>query len=152
MDTSETLLPGKDFVLNEAEVVKNTHFLRLPASTNLFAGPERASYEALRSAYLIVKRERPVVPCPTNTVMPRRRMSKHQRSKLYSVYLRPWTLSQKLASADVPFAGDLGLRMDGDSDAVRTKWKQYTQQVWPHAFNVVRNFMANALADGSELC
>ncbi len=118
----------------------------LPRSSTVFAGPERVTYEKLRSSWLIVKRETPAVPCPTNTVMPRRNMSKDQHAKLFSIYLRPWTLSEKLGSADVPFAGKLGLATCDSPGTVRTLWKQYLQEVWHHAVSAVRNFMSNSMA------
>ena len=75
-------------------------------------------------------------------------MNKYHRAKLYSVYLRPWTLSRKLATSSVPFAGDLGLGCKGEIGTVRTVWKAYTQEVLPHAVRNIRNFMLNSLAEG----
>ena len=142
-------MPGEDFVVNETLVTNASHLFMLPRSSAVFAGPERVTYEKLRSSWLIVKRETPVVPCPTNTVMPRRNMSKEQRAKLFSVYLRPWTLSEKRGSSDVPFAGDLGLPTCDSAGTVRTLWKEYLQKVWPHAVRTVSNFMSNSMA-GSQ--
>ena len=78
-----------------------------------------------------------------------RSMSKEQRPKLFSVYLRPWTLSEKRGSSDVPFAGDLGLPTCDSAGTVRTLWKEYLQNVWPHAVRTVSNFMSNSMA-GSQ--
>jgi len=130
------------------------HFFMLLKGSDTFKGPPRGSYEMLRNSWIIVLRNTPVVPFPSNTVLPRKQMSKHQRAKLFSVYLRPWTLSSKLGSEDVPFAGDLGVATSDDVGTVRIRWKAYLQSVWPHAARIVRNFMANCLAesrrDGDE--
>ena len=48
-----------------------------------------------------------MVPCPEQTPLPNRRMSKEARGKIYSVYLRPWTLAKPLATEFVPFLADL---------------------------------------------
>ncbi len=144
---SAVLIAGEDYVLNEVEFFKSSHLFRLPASTAVFAGAPRVFYEQLRNSWLIVKRESPVVPCPTATVLPTRSMSKHQRAKLYNVYLRPWTLLEKLADADVLFAGDFGLPSADSVGTVRQQWKQYIRNIWPHALRTVRNFMANSWAE-----
>ena len=123
------------------------HLFMLPKSSEIFDGPARISYAKLRESWIIVLRNVPVVPFPANTVIPRRQMSKHHRAKLFSVYLRPWTLAHKLGNKDVPFAGDLGLDTSDDCGTVRIQWKAYLQNVWPHAVRTVRNFMANCMAE-----
>ena len=147
----ETLIAGEDYVLNEVEYNRlnrrSTHLFRLPDSVTVFAGAPRVFYEQLRNSWLIIKRETPVVPCPTQTVLPTRRMSKHQRAKLYNVYLRPWTLFEKLADEDVLFAGDFGVPSANSVGTVRQQWKGYMQNILPHALRTVRNFMANSWAE-----
>ena len=144
---SSDLVVCEDFVPNEKVIGQQPHLFMLPQCSAIFAGPPRVHYEKLRSSWLIVRRGSPVVPCPTNTVMPRRNMSKHQRAKLCSVYLRSWTLCAKLGSCDVPFAGDLGLGTSDSVGTVRAKWKQYLQAVWPHSVRTIRNFVSNSLAE-----
>ena len=46
----------------------------------------------LRSRWYLRRRRRPMVPRPTNTRMPDQEKDAERRSKLYSLYLRPWTL------------------------------------------------------------
>ena len=41
---------------------------------------------------------------------------KEQRAKLCSLYLRPWTMLRRIASADVPHIADLDLCRRQDSD------------------------------------
>ena len=97
-----------------------------------------------------MKRETPVVPCPTQTALPTRRMSKHQRAKLYNIYLRPWTLNNKLDDEDVLFAGDFGLPTQDSVGTVGQQWKDYIPKIWPHALRTVRNFMAISLAESQK--
>ena len=97
--------------------------------------------------------------CP----MPSRRKSKEFRSKVYSFYLRPWTLLRTQATLDVPFLGHLHYArtdlanmssnveeevLDPESGSIRKAWKEYTRQALPHAFTQVRNFMLASIAEG----
>ena len=53
------------------------------------------------------RRLRPMVPSPCNTPMPDKYRSEDYRGRLYSVYLRPWTLHKPWASRHVPHICDL---------------------------------------------
>ncbi len=55
----------------------------------------------------------------------------------------------KTRQHDVPFAGYLGLPTCDSAGTVRTLWKEYLQEVWPHAVRTVSNFMSNSMA-GSQ--
>ena len=68
---------GEDFKIDEAEFKKKSYLFILPPSKEVFAGPELVTYEQLQASWLLVKHGKPVVPCPTNTVLLRRSMSKH---------------------------------------------------------------------------
>ena len=97
--------------------------------------------------------------CP----MPSRRKSKESRSKILSVYLRPWTLFRGGSTLEVPFLGYLQycehqLRRAEEIDKyphevckesdIRAAWKEYNRETLPHAFRQVRNFMLDSLAEG----
>jgi len=77
-------------------------------------------------------------------------MSKHQRAKLYMVYLHPWTLAEQIGTADVPFIGSIILPSANSVGTVRGVWKKYIQQVYPHAMRTIRNFMANSWAESHK--
>lgn len=79
-------------------------------------------FEIFRHTWILLRRTRPVVPCPENTPMPGRKCTKEQRATLLSIYLRPWTLVQEQASVHVPFLPDLRL--------TRAEWElRYTGRV-----------------------
>ena len=99
--------------------------------------------------------------------MPGKRMSKDTRSKVLSVYLRPWTLAKRASTVDVPFLSDLNktraalqattateaasAKADPDSGggiSIRKAWKEYLIQVLPHARTQIKNFMLACLAEG----
>eukprot|EP00973_Karenia_brevis_P070771 9836961-Karenia_brevis.AAC.1 len=48
------------------------------------------------------KRMKPMVPAPHNSPMPDTQNGREAASRLYSIYMRPWTLNQSIATADVP--------------------------------------------------
>ena len=146
--SKEPLLIGEDYILNEAEFRTSPHLFRLPSSTEVFQGAPRVFYEQLRNSWLICKRQSPVVPYPSETVLPcGRYMSKHQRAKLCNVYLRPWTLFDTIADVDVIFAGDFGLPSMYSVGTVRQQWKEYLHNILPHAMRTIRNFIANSWAE-----
>ena len=75
-----------------------------------------------------------MVPCPEKAPPPNRQISKEARAKLFSVYLRPWTLAPPMATADVPFLGDLAAAPAGadellakvsEKESFRLNWKEY---------------------------
>ena len=74
---------GVDFVLNE-EVVSNLPFLFPYPATKIFFGSQgNATYTLFRNTWLLIRRERPVIPCPERCPMPGKRMSKDTRSKVF---------------------------------------------------------------------
>ena len=120
------------------------------------------SYTNFRENWILCRRTRPMVPCPENTPLPNRRISKEQRAKRLSIYLRPWTLSRKMRTEDVPHLTELaGITVSTDkhpdddpmgaasrSQSFRGEWKKYLTQVWPHSKRCVQSFMLTCLAEG----
>jgi len=49
------------------------------------------------------------IPQPEKSPLPRGGMDPEERAKLFSVYLRPWTLSDVFASAHVPHLKNLNV-------------------------------------------
>ena len=102
-------------------------------------------------------------PCPENTPMPNSKMTSEQRSKIYSLYLRAWTLVKKDASVQVPFIEDLtltasqwesraqraeGLYPESASFTFREAWKDFLHRVPAVSFRQIRNFMMAVIAEG----
>ena len=120
-DASITFEPFVDYVLNE-KVVNDCSFLFpfLPAD-RMFSGAVPKRYVELRHSWLLMRRQRPVIPCPEQCPLPSRRMSKDRRAKILSVYLRPWTLASKLACRSVPLLKKLcNTGADAENDAPNT--------------------------------
>ena len=61
----------------------------------------------LRRRWYMTRRERPMVPAPSNTPMPDKQGNAEAKSRLYSLYLRPWTLDKAIATSEVPHITDL---------------------------------------------
>ena len=78
---------------------------------DIFVYPLRTNagekYERFRNTWFLRRRLKPHVPCPENTPMPNGKMTSEQRSKMFSIYLRAWTLVNDDASVEVPFIVDL---------------------------------------------
>ena len=96
-----------------------------------------------------------MVPCPENTPLPNRRISKESRAKLFSVYLCPWTLSSLMATTDMPFIVDLAWPpavqdelADTQMLAFRPTWKEYLASVLPRHERGARSFLPTCLAEG----
>ena len=102
-------------------------------------------------------------PCPENTPMPNSKMTSEQRSKIYSLYLRAWTLVKKDASVEVPFIEDLTLTAsqwesraqraealypESASFTFREAWKDFLHRVPAVSFRQIRNFMMAVIAEG----
>ena len=49
----------------------------------------------------MVRRHRPMVPAPENTPMPDKQKDLEAASRLYSLYMRPWTLDHEQANSEV---------------------------------------------------
>ena len=120
-------------------------------------GPCQAAMQLSERIWIMLRRLQPLVPCPENTPLPNRRISKDARAKYLSIYMRPWTLSQKMATAEVLFLLDLakapaGTAQQNSSEPSATEfralWKQYIHNVLPHAERGVLSFMLACLAAG----
>ena len=81
----EGCLPIEDYVFDESKVGSSTKpvkgFYRFPPVKKVFPqlkGTEKAcqNYERFRSMWCLQRRLIPMVPCPENTPLPNRRVSK----------------------------------------------------------------------------
>ena len=71
--------------------------------------PDEPGLADLRQHWYIHRRRRVHIPAPHRTHIPKvGRDNKETRGRLYSVYLRPWTLLPQLCSEEVPYLGSLG--------------------------------------------
>ena len=158
--------PGKDYVFTAG-------FLRRASqAADIVLFPDVGGYEELtrfRHIWYLQRRVRPVVPCPENTPLPSRRNTKEHRSKLLSIYLRPWTLLRELETAEVPFLTDLrytreewtrrsapGAPENQSAEAVptttiRRAWKDYLARVPPTSVRLVKNFLMTTMAEGRNV-
>ena len=98
----ESLVAGEDYVFDFAWIESKAGVYAFPESKIVFDGSAPNSYAAFRSSWILQRRLRPMVPCAENTPLPNRRISKDARAKLLSTYLKPWTLSKKMATVQVP--------------------------------------------------
>ena len=105
------MVAGEDYIFNFAKIEEQSGVFSKVYSFSegkkVFDGPVPSSYAAFRENWILLRRLRPKVQCPENTPLPIRRISKDARARILSIYLRPWTLSRKMATADVPFLLDL---------------------------------------------
>ena len=160
----ERALPGTHYSLNLKKIEREKDFLMIyPPRRDLPYAAQKA-YDVFRQSWIIVLRDRPVVPCPEQTPIPCRGWSKERRAKVFSIYLRPWTLVPDEASVDVPYILDLDLNkeawlkkkqlvttkqdLDGLKRSMRDAWKEYLYDRVPSAFATqVRNFIKTAFAE-----
>ena len=155
----EPCFPGVHYVLDEAHCKRSgSNLMQFPVRKGL-ADAAQASYETFRSSWILIRRSKPVVPCPEQTPLPSRKMSKELRSKLFSIYLRPWTLVPAEATAEVPYILDLNLTLTAwesfrDTEKtdvhrnMRNAWKEYFLTRVPAAFaSQVQNFVRAAFAE-----
>ena len=132
---------------------------------DMFVGAPPTRYEQWRHTWLLIRRQRPMIPCPQQCPLPSKRMSKNTRAKLCSVYLRPWTLGTNVATDTVPHLKDLGRRaadsdcastfdnavaVDAESTNLRKAWKHYSAAILPHAQRHVSNFLLACIAEREE--
>ena len=88
-------------------------------------------------------------------------MTSEQRSKIFSVHLRAWTLVPADATAEVPFIVDLSLTAEecqkkpkrrgeaaAETRTYRRAWTGYLQRVPPASFRQTRNFTMAVIAEG----
>ena len=160
----EKPLPGTHYTLNVKFIAQDKdHLLLYPQRRGLPAAAQKA-YDLFRQSWILVRRDRPVVPCPERTPIPARGWSKEHRAKVFSVYLRPWTLIADEACVDIPYILDLDLMQEdwykqqqlkstkqdvhGLQRSMRGAWKEYVRERVPSAFATqVRNFIKIAFAE-----
>ena len=58
--------------------------------------------DKFRHTWVLRRCHRPFVPQPDGTPMPDRAANREERSRLLSIYLRPWVLERKDVSKSVP--------------------------------------------------
>ena len=118
----------------------------------------------LRHQWYLRRRQRPMVPAPSNTPMPDKQKTAEGKNRLFSVYMRPWVLDHALASQHVPHLCDLDrAAAEADSPPVKRRrlvgkqrprgqaprsftaaWKWYVRGniVSRHAARLITQFMA----------
>ena len=121
---TRTTCGGKRFFLNEKFMCGQPHWISFP-ERDCFK--DNREYQSLRHSWILIERSYPMVPCAENTPLPNRKQSKQQRAKLFSVYLRPWTLLASEATWSKPYIADLDIvhSETGTCRNVREAWKQY---------------------------
>jgi len=55
----------------------------------------------LRDKWYMRRRKRPMIPAPVHSPMPDRQKDANAKAKVFSVYMRPWTLDRNLATVEV---------------------------------------------------
>ena len=157
------LEPGIDYVFDFAKIQRTGGVYAYPQGKDVYHETAPETYTSFRENWILIRRTRPMVPCPEDTPLPNRRVSKEARAKRLSVYLRPWTLSKKMCTEEVPHLADLGRTsisedmQSGDAPLTATssteltfrdKWKKYLGRVWPHSERGVQSFLLTCLAEG----
>ena len=155
--------PFKDYVLNDAAIAACKYVFPFLPGKIMFQGKEPAQYEEFRHTWILLRRQPPVVPCPEQCPLPSKRMSKNERSKIFQIYLRPWTEGTGVATRTVPHLKDLGKFTDDaamcaepgaaeipatEKNSMRKTWKAYLTHVLPHAKRQLTNFMLACNAEG----
>jgi hypothetical protein len=140
----ERILPGVHYGIDPKYIKAHSQdvFLLPPADDLCFEDEALDAYKLFRQTWVLLRRTRPVVPCPENTPLPRRFDSKEKKAIMFSVYLRPWTLIQNYATAEVPYLPEL------KSPSCRSTWKQYLSRVLPASLRQIQNFLLATLAEG----
>ena len=87
----------------------------------------------LHKRWYLRRRLRPVVPAPSDTPLPESAKDAESRSKLYLVYMRPWTLLPEWSSAQVPLIQDLDLHPEATIPPPRRRLRQKTSASTPTA-------------------
>ena len=129
--------------------------------------------EKFRHAWVLRRCRRPYVPQPDSTPMPDRTDNREDRSRLLSIYLRPWVLERQHASIHVPRICDLdkslpdvslqpvkrtrlvGKQPSADTTTARsyaTAWTQYVRGriVSKHAERIIKQFLAASCGKSKE--
>ena len=111
-ENSNDYVLGEDYIRNEQYIASLPHVTSYPDLQQGDASEACISmshYAKFRLSWVLIRRNRPVIPCPEITPLPSRKSTKYVRAKLCSIYLRPWTLISSLANSEVPFLTDLDL-------------------------------------------
>ena len=127
----------------------------------------------LRNLWYMERRNRPMVPAPSNTPMPDKQPDGEGKAKLFSLYMRPWTLDPSIATEEVPHIANLDrvqrstscVLEAADPGAVRRRvtskanipsfaaaWSQYVRGnvVSQHAARLITQFMAACCGRSSK--
>ena len=158
--------PGVDYEVDTSYCV-HPYILVFP---NRACGGSK--YKRFRSNWILLRRIHPVVPCPENTPLPGKKMKLEDRSKIFSVYLRPWTLVPDEADMHVPLLTDLKMTREqwmaadtchGTCDEIekhglggseegmptfRSAWRDYQSRIPPTSLPQIQNFMLAVVAEG----
>jgi len=79
------------------------------SSADYICFPDIPATSLLRHAYIMRRQAVHHVPQPEKTPLPRGGMDPEEGAKLFSIYLRPWTLIDDCASAHVPHLRNLNV-------------------------------------------
>ena len=74
---------------------------------NYIAFPDMLATQGVRHRWILIRQARPTVPMPHHTPLLRKHMSETAKSRILSIYLRPWTLVREHATPRVPHLLDL---------------------------------------------
>jgi len=94
--------PGIDHVVREAAGLH----------PDIVVFPKLEDMPSFRHRWVLRRRKRPMVPAPTHTPMPDKESSRAGKSRLLSVYMRPWVLDRRFVSRHVPLMADLDVVPD----------------------------------------
>eukprot|EP00973_Karenia_brevis_P083572 11593580-Karenia_brevis.AAC.1 len=68
---SVSLEIGIDYIINEKIVSKSSFLYTYPSNMHIGRGAQiMQRYERFRNSWLLIRRERPVIPCPQNCPLP----------------------------------------------------------------------------------
>ena len=90
---------------------------------NCLCFPPHEGEMQLDKHWYMRRRIPPIVPAPTDTPMPDKQCDAEERDKLFSLYLRPWTLSHEKACGEVPHIINLDVIPKPDAPRTRVRHK-----------------------------
>ena len=149
------------------------HYRVLESPTSAYLTfPDEPATAQVRHTWVLVRRAHPCVPKPSGTPLLKRFMSAEDKGRLLSVYLRPWVLHRRRATAKVPHVADLIIlvthafqrrrRVFGKTVTTNSisyprsfadAWEDYRKQhvVSKNALRLIRNFLLTQMAESAEL-
>ena len=83
----------------------------------------------LHQRWYMRRRRRPMVPQPTRTPMPEKEKDPEKKARLFSLYMRPWTLQESWATQSVPHICRLDCRQYAASRSSTVE--PGGPQIWP---------------------